>query len=112
MTRRTVSIGLLFLGVMAIAVFGVAQDAPTEAPAGFETFTLVENPGSQSHSNGIPEPVAGDTYAIDQTSTNKRTIQPQVLAPCTMRAPVPIATRIPSAAAPASSPNCASAIST
>ena len=67
MTRRTVSIVLLFLGVMAIAVFGVAQDAPTEAPAGFETFTLVENPGSQSHSNGIPEPVAGDTYAIDQT---------------------------------------------
>ena len=42
MTRRTVSIGLSLLGVMAIAVFGVAQDAPTEAPADFDTPTLVD----------------------------------------------------------------------
>jgi CxxC motif-containing protein (DUF1111 family) len=65
MNRRTRSIGLLLLGVMAIAVFGIAQDAPTEAPAGFDTPTLTENPGSQSPSNGIAE-TAGDTYALDQ----------------------------------------------
>ena len=65
MTRRTVSIGLLLFGVMAIAVFGVAQDAPTEAPAGFDTPTLTQNPGSQSQSNGIAEQ-GTDTYALDQ----------------------------------------------
>ena len=65
MTHRTLSIGLLLLGVMSAAIFGVAQDAPTEAPAGFDTPTLSENPGSQSHSNGIAEP-SGDSYALDQ----------------------------------------------
>ncbi len=44
---------------------GSGQDAPTEAPAGFDTPTLVQNPGSQSHSNGIAQP-AGDLYANDQ----------------------------------------------
>ena len=36
-----------------------------EAPAGFDTPTLVQNAGSQSRSNGIVEP-AGDTFALDQ----------------------------------------------
>ncbi len=39
---------------------------PTEAPAGFATPTLAQNPGSQSISNGIAQP-PGDTYALDQT---------------------------------------------
>src|SRR6201998_3831173 len=42
-----------------------AQQAATEAPTGFDTPTLVENPGSQSVSNGIVEPV-GDSFALDQ----------------------------------------------
>ena len=66
MTQRSISVCLLILGVVtALAVFGLAQDSPTEAPAGFDTPTVVENPGSQSRSNGIVEP-AGDTYALDQ----------------------------------------------
>ena len=66
MTQRSISVCLLILGVVtALAVFGLAQDSPAEAPAGFDTPTVVENPGSQSRSNGIVEP-AGDTYALDQ----------------------------------------------
>ena len=65
MTHRSICICLLLLGVTALAVFGLAQDSPTEAPAGFDTPTVVQNPGSQSKSNGIAEP-AGDTYALDQ----------------------------------------------
>jgi CxxC motif-containing protein (DUF1111 family) len=39
----------------------------TEAPAGFDTPTLVATPGSQSVSNGLAEPV-GDSFALDQKS--------------------------------------------
>src|SRR5438445_9609367 len=42
-----------------------AQQAWIEAPTGFDTPTLVENPGSQSVSNGIVEP-DGDSFALDQ----------------------------------------------
>ena len=37
----------------------------TQAPTGFSTPTLNENPGSQSVSNGFPEP-SGDSFAQDQ----------------------------------------------
>ena len=42
-----------------------AQQPATEAPAGFDTPTLVKNPGSMSLSNGIVEP-NGDHFALDQ----------------------------------------------
>jgi CxxC motif-containing protein (DUF1111 family) len=45
-----------------------ARSAPppaTEAPAGFDTPTLILNPGSKSSSNGLVEP-SGDTYILDQ----------------------------------------------
>ena len=38
---------------------------PTEAPAGFDTPTLVTAPGSRSSSNGLVEP-PGDSFALDQ----------------------------------------------
>ncbi|HWX26637.1 MAG TPA: di-heme oxidoredictase family protein [Steroidobacteraceae bacterium] len=38
---------------------------PTEAPAGFDTPTLVKEPGSRSSSNGLLEP-PGDSFALDQ----------------------------------------------
>ena len=66
MIRRSVSILLLVCAAVCMTLVGVAQDAPREAPALFDTPTLVQNPGSQSHSNGIAEP-PGDTYALDQT---------------------------------------------
>ena len=40
--------------------------AQNEAPTGFLTPTLSANPGSQSVSNGLPEP-SGDTFANDQS---------------------------------------------
>ena len=42
-----------------------AAPAPTEAPAGFDTPTLIGHPGSKSSSNGFGEP-PGDTFARDQ----------------------------------------------
>jgi hypothetical protein len=37
-------------GALLMGLVGIAQDGPTEAPAGFDTPTLNPN---QSHSNGI-----------------------------------------------------------
>src|ERR1700732_2270475 len=65
MTRKWLAVFLLPLGVMAWELAGVAQQPATEAPAGFETPTLTQNPGSRSISNGIEEP-PGDTFALDQ----------------------------------------------
>ena len=67
MTRRSIAVLVLLLGVSAIALVGIAQQPPTEAPAGFDTPTLAQNPGSQSKNNGLAEP-PGDTYALDQQS--------------------------------------------
>jgi len=65
MTRRkTVFISCLILGCL-IAVGLLAQQAATEAPAGFDTPMVVQNPGSQSAGNGMSEP-AGDSFALDQ----------------------------------------------
>jgi CxxC motif-containing protein (DUF1111 family) len=66
MIYKWLSVVILSIGVMAFGLASVAQQAPTEAPAGFDTPTLAQNPGSQSISNGIAEP-PGDTYALDQT---------------------------------------------
>src|ERR1700756_1029304 len=56
---------LTLCGASVVAVVAVAQQAATEAPTGFDTPTLVENPGSQSVSNRIAEP-AGDSFALAQ----------------------------------------------
>jgi len=66
MFRKCISFAVFALGTLAIVVAGVAQQGPTEAPTGFDTPTLAQDPGSQSVSNGIAEP-SGDTYALDQT---------------------------------------------
>jgi CxxC motif-containing protein (DUF1111 family) len=66
MTHKSLSVAVLLVGVMAINLALVAQQAVTEAPAGFDTPTLAQNPGSQSSSNGILQP-AGDSYTLDQT---------------------------------------------
>src|ERR1700710_2121659 len=65
-------IALFFtLGAAAATLCVIAQQAVTEAPAGFTTPTLGENPGSQSVSNGIAEP-PGDTFALDQAQFERR----------------------------------------
>lgn len=55
----------ILVGAGALGFAGIAQKTAIEAPTGFDTPTLVQNPGSQSQSNGIPEP-AGDAFATDQ----------------------------------------------
>ena len=52
-------------GAFVVALATVAQQTATEAPAGFDTPQVVQNPGSQSAGNGIAEP-GGDTFALDQ----------------------------------------------
>ena len=63
MMRKGVSV--VVLGVMAAGLSGIAQQPATEAPAGFDTPTLAQNPGSQSKNNALAEPT-GDTFALDQ----------------------------------------------
>ena len=59
--------GAILLMSLMISGFGdIAQPSPIEAPAGFDTPTLAQNPGSLSVSNGIAEP-PGDSYVLDQT---------------------------------------------
>jgi CxxC motif-containing protein (DUF1111 family) len=65
MTRKSIPLAVLILAALVI-ILAQAQQSATEAPVGFDTPTLAQNPGSQSVSNGIAEP-AGDTYALDQT---------------------------------------------
>src|SRR5579872_5947674 len=65
MMRRYVLLSLCFPGILALGLAGIAQQSATEAPAGFDTPSLAQNQGSQSASNGLPEP-PGDTFALDQ----------------------------------------------
>ena len=65
MKHRHLSFLSFLLVAIAVGSALLAQSNPTEAPALFDTPTLVQNPGSQSHSNGIAEP-PGDTFANDQ----------------------------------------------
>ena len=62
-TGKYWSIVVTLCGASVAAV--AAQQALTEAPTGFTTPTVTQMPGSQSTSNGIPEPT-GDSFALDQ----------------------------------------------
>jgi len=57
---------LSFYGsAFAAALMMVAQQGATEAPMGFTTPQLTQNPAAQTLSNGLAEP-PGDTFAADQ----------------------------------------------
>jgi CxxC motif-containing protein (DUF1111 family) len=66
MTYKWIAVPILLTGLAVSGLADIAQPPATEAPAGFDTPTLAQNPGSQSVSNGIAEP-PGDSYALDQT---------------------------------------------
>ncbi len=64
MTFSKVSVALLSIGLLAAVppvVLHLQSQSAAEAPTGFETPTLINNPGSQSVSNGMPMP-AGETF--------------------------------------------------
>lgn len=69
-TWKRIAVPLL-VAVLIVLPAAVAkrsrQQPQNEAPTGFTTPTLAENPGSQSVSNGLPEPT-GDTFAEDQAA--------------------------------------------
>jgi len=65
MTRTTTILISIVPFACLITAGMLAQQTANEAPAGFSTPTVTQNPGSQSTSNGIPEP-DGDSFALDQ----------------------------------------------
>src|ERR1700732_5414058 len=65
MKNRLTAVMVWVIGMQTPLWTGAAQPPATVAPAGFETPTLVKNPGSKSQSNGIAEP-PGDHFALDQ----------------------------------------------
>jgi CxxC motif-containing protein (DUF1111 family) len=72
MTFRILTLVSLITSIGVVSIGLIAQQAATEAPAGFDTPTLqTQNAGSQSSSNGIREPL-GDTFTRDQQIFEKR----------------------------------------
>ena len=65
MKYRLTAVVIWAIGMQMPLWAGAAQQPATEAPAGFDTPTLIKNPGSRSVSNGIAEPT-GDNFALDQ----------------------------------------------
>jgi len=65
------SVTLAIASVVHQTVQGGSMSSATEAPAGFETPLLSHNPGSESVSNGLPEPPK-DTFALDQANFEAR----------------------------------------
>jgi CxxC motif-containing protein (DUF1111 family) len=65
MKNRLTTVVVCAIGMQWPLWTGAAQQPASEAPAGFDTPTLVKNPGSKSRSNGIAEP-PGDQFALDQ----------------------------------------------
>jgi hypothetical protein len=102
MFRKCISIAVLTIGVLAMVVAVVAQQGPTEAPTGFDTPTLAQDPGSQSVSNDIAEP-PGDTYASTKPVLNKTMMPGPGWAPYSTPERARIVTKILSAAAPVNS---------
>jgi CxxC motif-containing protein (DUF1111 family) len=69
--KRQKIFAAIFTFCLIAAALGVANklhsQSATEAPSGYNTPTLTNNPGSQSISNGMPQP-ANDTFADDQAT--------------------------------------------
>jgi CxxC motif-containing protein (DUF1111 family) len=59
------ALALLVVALTSQSPLRAEPPPPTEAPAGFDTPTLVSAPGSGSSSNGLVEP-PGDSFALDQ----------------------------------------------
>jgi hypothetical protein len=64
MARRLPTL-LFMIGLQAPLLAQSPLPPASEAPSGFDTPSLIQNPGSMSFSNGIAEP-PGDSFALDQ----------------------------------------------
>jgi CxxC motif-containing protein (DUF1111 family) len=62
---RKSTLFLCAAAALTAALAMVAQSTPTEAPSGFTTPPLTQNPAPATLSNGLAEP-AGDTFVADQ----------------------------------------------
>ncbi len=71
MKLRKIPAFAMLTGAALFGLTALSQQTATEAPAGFDTPFVVNNPGSQSVSNGIIEP-PGDTFALDQQEFERR----------------------------------------
>jgi CxxC motif-containing protein (DUF1111 family) len=75
MIRKNTALVCCLCALAALGLAGLAQQSSpshlAEAPAGFQTPTLAANPGSESVSNGLPEP-PNDTFALDQANFEER----------------------------------------
>ena len=65
MNRWNVLVASLCLCLFVVASVAGSSPSAKEAPTGFTTPTLSENPGSQSVSNGFTG-IAGETFGGDQ----------------------------------------------
>jgi len=65
MMSRSLVVLVSLIGLQTTVSVQAEPQPPSEAPAGFDTPTLVQKPGSKSFSNGIAEP-PGDTFVLDQ----------------------------------------------
>ena len=62
---RPTAVLVSLIALQAVLSARAAAPPPVEAPTGFDTPTLIQNPGSRSSGNGITEP-PGDTFVLDQ----------------------------------------------
>src|SRR5262249_8689550 len=65
LNKRTNLLLSLIVAALTLAAGLIAQNAASEAPAGFTTPPITANAPPQSVGNGLEEP-AGDTFAVDQ----------------------------------------------
>src|SRR5580658_9962598 len=65
MARRALAL-LLAVGLEAPLLAQSPLPPATEAPAGFDTPTLIQNPGAKSSNNGLAE-APGDSFMLDQS---------------------------------------------
>ena len=83
----------------------IAQEAATEAPAGFTTPPLTQSPAPQTVSNGLAEP-PGDTFVTDQMQFERVHDPTNGLGPIFNAASSAQSHQNNVTGAPAISPNC------
>ena len=74
-----VCVSALIIG-SAVGLRLAGQGTPPDAPAGYDTPTLSENPGSQSHGNGM---LADADFSAAREHSKRQMAWTRAWAPCT-----------------------------